>query len=191
MTTYQIDTDDDIFARPPRAVARKLAETTRIKCAVCDKPATIPAAAPGKLCDLCRSDLAATAQHIQDVRSVVYERLRDAQARFDADYAHADEMDQLRFDNVTITLQRVKSGEVSKAAYDKNYAAALEKGDGLSTILRSLEAMQNVASEALGQVTWAKAALVEVRAAMQDSAAPEPVQRAGEYALPPNVDVVD
>lgn len=63
MTTEQLtlDTDDDIFARPPRALARQQATAQQqITCRVCDQLAKVPLDHDALICAGCRADVAAS-----------------------------------------------------------------------------------------------------------------------------------
>lgn len=56
----QLALDDDISARPPRALARQQPHTARITCRVCAMPDQVPLDAPGPLCRACGEDLPRT-----------------------------------------------------------------------------------------------------------------------------------
>jgi hypothetical protein len=60
---------DDIFARPPRAVARAMAErTARITCRVCNQQAQVALDNDALICPGCRTDVDATKKRVQAQR---------------------------------------------------------------------------------------------------------------------------
>lgn len=77
----QID-DDDIFARPPRALARAQATTARITCRVCELKDDVPLTHPGPLCRACGADVASTKKKVQSWLAGVLAQMDEARATF-------------------------------------------------------------------------------------------------------------
>lgn len=102
--------------------------TARITCVVCNAKADVTA---GPLCDLCRADLDATERHIRETLAAAEQTLHDTWTRWDADLAHAEGADQERY-------RRVCAAQ-GTPGFAERYKRALDKGDGLSVLLRSAE----------------------------------------------------
>lgn len=125
--------------------------TARITCAACGVPATIPVTANGRLCSLCREDLDATAARIGANVEAINATRRAALERWDADYAHADERDQERYERVVEARGRVHDGLLKRENYEARAREALARGDGLTALLRA-EAVRDEASELAGNL---------------------------------------
>lgn len=148
------DPDPLSFDVPKRPV-----QTARITCRVCDRKEDVPILSAGLLCDLCRADLDATEQHIRETLTATEQALGDAWTRWDADLAHSDESDRERYSRVCAAQ--------GTPGFTERYQRALDKGDGLSTLLRSAERAQGATQAMARTQAWADAALVEVEAARE------------------------
>lgn len=134
--------------------------TARITCRVCARKEDVPVLSAGLLCGHCRADLGATERHIRETLAVAEARFQDALDTFSAVYAQADPRDQERYHAVE------EARAAGMAGFREKYARALDKGDGLSVLLRAKEACDATAREAQGKLyAWAYAALDEVEAA--------------------------
>lgn len=148
--TQPIDDEIDAFwAERPR---RTPPATARITCAACDRPATIPVTAAGRLCDLCREDLELTLVDVLATWDRAVTALREATERFDADVAHADEQTQARYARVVAARQQAFDGALSQASFQQRYSEALARGDALSALLRAEQALAQL-GEATREIT--------------------------------------
>lgn len=151
------DPDPLSFDAPQRPAAPL---TTRITCRVCDRKEDVPILSSGLLCGHCRADLDATERHIRETLAAAEARFQDALDTFGATYAQADPRDQERYHAVEAARAARLMGFAGK------YKRALDKGDGLSVLLKAKEQCDETAREAQGKLyAWAYAALDEVEAA--------------------------
>jgi hypothetical protein len=164
MSMSTLDQEVDAFwaEKPQRSAAPA---TTRITCRVCDRKEDVPILSSGLLCALCRQDLDATERHIRETLEATELRLENAYDYFIAGLAQADEVDQARYGRVSEALDKAVMGELNRTEVELKYARAIAKGDGLSAILRSKEACDQVITEVERVRGWANAALEEVLAA--------------------------
>ena len=147
------DPDPLSFDPPPRVTVL----TIRRTCRVCDKPAEIPILAAGLLCAHCRRDLGATERHIRETLAAAEQAFDDATTRWDAVWAQADPNDRARFHVVDDARLANAPGFAAK------YQRALDRGDGLSALLRAKEACDDVVARVQGRLAaWAEQALEEV-----------------------------
>jgi hypothetical protein len=138
-----LEDDDEIdWDRPTRTPPAM----TRITCAACGTAASIPVTASGRLCDLCREDLGATARRLQANIDQINATWRAALERWDADYAHACEADQARYQAVVEARGKVHEGLIKEASYMGRYREAIERNDGLTALLQA-EHRRDEASE--------------------------------------------
>ena len=150
-----LDQEVDAFwaERPPRLAAL----TARIRCAVCDRKEDVPILSSGLLCSLCRADLAATERYIRETLELAEQALDGAASRWDADFAHATEDDQMRYGKVCAAQDTPK--------YQERYQRALDKSDGLSVLLRSAAGYETAIRMMDEKQRWADTALAEAEAA--------------------------
>lgn len=131
-----------------------------VTCPVCDKEHGVHVLAPHRLCPACAANLDATERHIRETLATAELALEDAQDRWEATYAQADLSDQGRYHVVCEARAAASAGFAAK------YQRALERGDGLSALLRAKEACDDVAARVQGRLAaWAEQALEEVREA--------------------------
>lgn len=147
------DPDPLSFDPPPRAAVL----TARITCRVCDRKEDIPILSSGKLCTHCRRDLDATERHIRETLAASEQALDAATDRWGAVWAQADDKDRARYHVVDDARLANAPGFAAK------YQRALDRGDGLSVLLRAKEACDEVAARVQGRLAaWAARALEEV-----------------------------
>ena len=150
------DPDPLSFDPPVRATVL----TIRRTCRACDKPAEIPILAAGLLCDHCRRDLDATERHIRETLTTAEQALDNATDAWDAAWGQATAEDQGRYHVVCEARAAASTGFAAK------YQRALDRGDGLSTLLRAKAACDEVAARVQGRLAaWAERALEEVQEA--------------------------
>lgn len=142
------DDEDEIDWDRPR---RTPPPTARITCAACGLAATIPVAAAGRLCGLCREDLDATEARIRANVEAINATWQFALVAWDADYAQASEFDQQRYQNVVEARGKVHDGLIKEASYMARYREALERNDGLAALLQA-ETRRDMASEQAGKL---------------------------------------
>lgn len=154
------DPDDaDLFATPPPDRGAPL--LIRVVCAVCTKPCQIPILADGKLCDLCRADLDATAAHITEMRRLADERTGQAWDRWTADLAHADAADRERYDRIEAQREAADFAQrLAKARRLPDWASAVALWDLRSTFDQAASHLDRVRG-------WAEGAKEEVEAARE------------------------
>lgn len=158
LNTTTVIPDDDLF---PHRHAAPIA-LARIVCAVCEKPAQIPIAAAGKLCGMCRMDLAMTAGHVQSVRETALARLTAAIDQKDTRLDAASAEDRARYERIVL------------ARSDADYAARLARAralpgwTGALALLTAHEAAEQVADGVNRQLEWAAAARREIDAAQAE-----------------------
>lgn len=161
MIQQQLTLDEEVdafWAEKPQRTAPPL--TTRITCRVCDRKEDIPILAAGLLCAHCRRDLDATERHIRETLAAAEQAFDDATTRWDAVWAQADPNDRARFHVVDDARLANAPGFAAK------YKRALERGDGLSTLLKAKATCDEVAARVQGRLAvWAGLALEEVREA--------------------------
>jgi len=160
--------DDDLFARPTRIAARNTVQeppTARITCRVCGLRVAVQLDHPALLCSNCLIDLTITRAHVSARLDAAEQAHARAWSAFDAALAGASEADQARYAAVVEAQHKMEGGALSAAAYDAGIARAIERGDGLSTILRAKQTTDE-AYAALDTVrNWAKLAMGEIEAA--------------------------
>lgn len=147
-----------------RALRQGEVGAASVTCPVCDKEHRVPVLAPHRLCPPCASDLDATERHIRETLVAAEQAFDDATTRWDAVWAQADPNDRARFHVVDDARLANAPGFAAK------YQKALDRGDGLSTLLRAKEACDEVAARVQGRLAvWAGLALEEVREARHAS----------------------
>lgn len=178
MTIYniaadQLALDDDIFARPPRALARQQATTARITCRVCELKDDVPLThAPGPLCRACGEDLPRTKAKVKQWLDGVLAQIDHEVARFRAlQDAHPDFVAKLE-------AARGDPDFVAKAATHR-------KAGNVYGRLLEAEAEMRRACEPLG----VERSRLERAVALLDTLSAPVVLAAGEYVLPTGVDV--
>ena len=83
--TIQVASDDDIFARPPRALARQMAKMVRRQCIACSGLYIVALDYDGPpLCEPCRTDISRTRQQVRQWLSGVLTQIDAALAQFEA-----------------------------------------------------------------------------------------------------------
>lgn len=132
-----IDTETDIFARPPRSARKPTQKLARITCRVCEKPAEVPIDHPALLCSLCLEDLEKTRAHVQECIEKALERLDGAKLAWevlrDASPARA------RWERVQEAMIAVAEGRVDKEAFKRQWQLRLSEGGALAALLRAWE----------------------------------------------------
>lgn len=141
---------DDLFAGP----SRRLTQTARITCRVCERPAEVPILANGKLCDVCRSDVAATSRHIADRLARAEVARNDAGAVYETAWLDADETIQAQFDRILAqrdTLEFPQRLARARSMPDWNAAVALwearRRMDEAATMLDTLRVWERLARD--------------------------------------------
>lgn len=137
--------EDDIFARPPRALARQQAKNAHITCRVCDRPATVPIDHPALLCPLCLIDLDATRARVQAWLTSALARLDANQAAWDAISANND-----RWPTIQAALIAVAEKRATQNALDATWAKRKAEGGDLAKLLTAWEGYAKTA-DAIGE----------------------------------------
>lgn len=171
----QLALDDDIFARPPRALARQQAHTARITCRVCAMPDQVPLDAPGPLCRACGEDVAATRAKVKSwlagtIREIdlMLEVWEHKKANYPAHWAKLNDA-------------RLKAGEDDAAL-----AEAFQRARAADPIYARLLDIEAQTRQGLEPLEVERARLERALALLDDLT---PQLAAGEYILPAGVDV--
>jgi len=136
-TLFDLDEKDDIFARPPRAVARTQAKQARITCRVCGAQATVGIDHPALLCTPCLDNLDATRDRVASWLDAALARLDQVkvvwEAERDASPAAA------RWAAVQAALIAVAEKRVAQANLDRTWAKRKTEGGALALLLEAYE----------------------------------------------------
>lgn len=130
----QLALDDDIFARPPRALARRLAQTARITCRVCDMKDTVPLDHPvGPLCRECAMDIPATRAKVKiwldgvlAQMDVVLDRWADIQMSYPAFWAKIEDAKEKAGDDTAALTDALRRAYAAHPTYAKLLDAEAE-----------------------------------------------------------------
>lgn len=149
------DTEDDIFARPPRRITKQGAVTARITCRVCGLPSEVTISNPALLCNSCRIDIEQTKAHVESVLSAVFERWQAAMEAWEKTVApHADrwlKIEEARLsDPPLLFLQR--------------WTKTKRMGGEFAGVLTARELLDELSDELNQKRTWAAYALQEIDA---------------------------
>src|SRR5438046_1596893 len=121
-----LEEDDDLFARPPRAVMRQEAKQTHITCRVCGAQATVPLDHPALLCESCMTNLDATRDRVAEWLGKSLERLDANQAEWDALRFASPAFD--RWPAIQGALIAVAEKRATQAALDATWAKRKAEG---------------------------------------------------------------
>lgn len=148
------DEDDDIFARPPRAVAREQAKVGRITCRVCDRAATVPLDWPALLCQECMEDLDATRERVAGWLGSALQRLDTNQAAWDAIRINNE-----RWQPIQAALIAVAEKRATPQALAATWTKRKAEGGALAALLIAYEGYAETADrigEELNKLTAAQ-----------------------------------
>jgi hypothetical protein len=141
-----------------------------ITCAVCGAAARIPFLADGKLCDLCRMDLALAEANVRYALGKAEEKRAQTWENWTATHEAATPADQDRYSAAREARRTgmVKGKPVAPAAIDRMWTEARAKGDGLSVLIEAHDACV-AADLVLNRARYqAGVALAEIEAARKE-----------------------
>lgn len=155
--------DDDIFARPPRAVARQQAKSGHITCRVCGRPATVPLDHPALLCPLCLMDLDTTRARVAQWLESALARLdaNDAQWRATLDASPAQDA----WARVQGALIAVAEKRATQADLDRTWAKRKAEGGDLAKLLIAWEGYAQTADSIGAELAKLHLAQTEINTA--------------------------
>lgn len=131
------DDENDLFTRPPRAVARQQAKQAHITCRVCDRPATVPLDHPALLCNECLENLDQTRIHVQKWLASVLAGLDEAKATFDELVMRSPAA--ARWQAVQAALIGVAEKRVEQHVFDATWQKRKAEGGPLAQLLLAYE----------------------------------------------------
>ena len=155
--TTPLDIEEDIFARPPRRVAKNGTFTARITCRVCGLPATVDINNAGLLCAPCRADLEMTKAHIASVMQASEARWKAAVETFEELAAQEGRWEQIARARHT----------AEPALFAEAWRRRKAEGGTLAALLLASEALDAISEELTTRRAWAFSALEEIDAAEQ------------------------
>lgn len=158
---------DELFPEDHKADRETILEAARITCRVCGKPAEIPIVTPGLLCDLCRSDIEAIRQHINEVAQKAADRLSAVFNAFDIAVMTASPEVQAAWTKVEAARVAMANGTVTRERFDANWQRRKSEGGEFAELLTHYEGLEQVAEECNRQLEWAASAAGEVQAALE------------------------
>lgn len=155
----ELDDPDDLFARPPRSVARAQQQAT-ITCRVCGARSQQSIHTPALLCPACLLDLTATAAHVAYVREATLERLGVASDAWLTTVEALDAATRARWLAVCEARQSL-APDVFQAKWDRTK----RQGGAFAALLDAYELNVQAADAAAAQLAWCDAAEAEIAAA--------------------------
>lgn len=162
---------DDIFARPPRSARRRvptplpvsLDAKAHILCAVCLRPAQIPVARDGRLCDLCHEDLDKSREHVAQCTTDVLAQI-DANELAWQHMLHTSPAAE-RWAKVQAAMIGVAERRIDQAAFDRQWAARKAEGGALAELLLAYEAFAETCDRIQARLKELHRATEEINAA--------------------------
>lgn len=129
--------DDDLFARPPRGIARQQAKEAHITCRVCDRPATIGIDHPALLCPECLEDLDATRDRVAAWLASALARLDENERQWQADIT-ANPAGE-KWPTIQAALIAVAEHRATPQALASTWAKRKAEGGALARLLKNYE----------------------------------------------------
>ncbi len=157
------DIDDDIFARPPRGVARQQAKQAHITCRVCDAKATVPLDHPALLCGPCLADLDQTRNRVADWLVSALRRLDENKAQWEADVAANPAGD--KWPAIQAALIAVAERRATQVALDETWTKRKAEGGALARLLKNYELYAATCDQLSDELNKIYAAQTELNAA--------------------------
>lgn len=151
---------DDLFTTTTAPAPPDLEHT--ITCAVCRRQARIFVGLPGDLCELCRTDLAASQRHVEEALGLARGRLQSLIEQWEQTLARASAEDQARWAAVVEARVRAHRGELYAAIFQARWAKTLALGDGLSRLLLAHGEYEAGCGEVEHIEVWAAGAMKEL-----------------------------
>lgn len=140
-----------------RSLHAGLVGPCEVVCPACDAPHRVPVLAPHRLCPACMGDLDVTAGRIQAALQAAELAFEAAVERLTADYDHADEQDQRRYQAALAARETLPPAKWATA-----WLRATEKGDGLSPLVQAKNSA-DAAGELLERLRRAACEVEEAR----------------------------
>ena len=151
---------DDIFARPPRALARQDAKTARITCRMCGAQASVGLDHPALLCQNCIADLDATRDRHATYLSAALAALDANQAAWEAISSASD-----RWPAIQGALIAVAEKRAAQADLDRTWAKRKAEGGAVAALLTAYEGYAREADRIGEELARLDAAQREINAA--------------------------
>lgn len=155
--------DDDIFARPPRAVLRQEAKQARITCRVCEAKATVEVTHPALLCPNCLENLDATRDRLATWLSSALARLDANQAQWQADITASPAGE--KWPTIQAALIAVAEKRATQAQLDQTWQKRKAEGGALARLLKNYELYCSVCDQLSEELNKIYAAQREINTA--------------------------
>jgi len=158
-----LEEDDDLFARPPRAVARQQAKQAHITCRVCGRPAAVALDHSALLCPECIGDLDTTRDRVASWLGATLVRLEQAKVVWEAerDASPAKE----KWDRVQDAMIGVAEKRITQYQFDTTWAKRKAEGGPLSALLLAYESYARECDQISEELAQLHAAQAEINAA--------------------------